>query len=357
MLFLPFEARWEHAQSVIQKFIKNASSFKTISSFISICIQQPEILITFYKSTNPLESALYFTTVLIVFHYIISEITKNYSQVDKAWSILPCLYAWHFAIHDYTLHGSFHPRLLTAAILITTWGSRLTYNFARKGGYYWSGQDYRYPYILKKIGPLFMGLLNLFVIAPFQNYLLLLIVTPLYMTHSLFSSSYSPNRASNQLSCLDWITVVLHLFFLTIEVIADEQQYVFQTGKHALLSHHLKPEQLEGDYKLGFLWHSGLFQFSRHPNFFAEQAMWWTIYLFSVSAVQEATGSTDSSSYLNWTLFGPIILSGLFQGSTWITEKISTEKYPDYTLYRKSVNKFIPWFPTKMTETSDKKEF
>ncbi|KAI9478664.1 MAG: hypothetical protein EXX96DRAFT_255562 [Benjaminiella poitrasii] len=311
-MLLPFNASWEHAWSIIQTSASNITSFKTVSSFISACIQQPEILLTYYKNTNPLESALYFTTILIVIHYVTSEITKNYSQVDKAWSILPVVYAWHYTIHDYFLHSAFHPRLLTASILISIWGSRLTYNFARKGGYYWSGQDYRYPYLLEKLGPVIMGLLNLVVIAPFQDYLLLLMVTPLYITHSLFSSSYSPNRASQQLSGLDWITVALHLTFLAIEVVADEQQYVFQTEKYALLSH-LKPDQLKGDYKLGFIWHSGLFQYSRHPNFFSEQAMWWVIYLFSVSAVQEATGSNDLSTYLNWTLFSPIILSALFQ--------------------------------------------
>lgn len=52
-------------------------------------------------------------------------------MLDKAWSILPGLYAWHFTIHDYVLHQSFHPRLLAATILITIWGTRLTYNFAR----------------------------------------------------------------------------------------------------------------------------------------------------------------------------------------------------------------------------------
>jgi steroid 5-alpha reductase family enzyme len=191
----------------------------------------------------------------------------------------------------------------------------------RKGGYYWSGQDYRYPYLRKKLGAVGMALLNIIFIAPAQNYILLLIVTPLYVINSVSASSMM--RETN-LTSLDYITVTLHLMFLLLESVADEQMYFFQTEKYALLSH-LESHQLKGDYKLGFLWHSGLFQYSRHPNFFAEQLMWWVIYLFSVSAVQVASGLSDLSTYLNWTIAGPIVLTSLFQGSTWLTEVVTNK--------------------------------
>ena len=220
----------------------------------------------------------------------------------------------------------------------------------RKGGYYWSGQDYRYPYLREKLGPYLMALLNIVFIAPFQDYLLLLMVTPLYITNNLSTTGHRNDTLS--LTALDWFIIAAHLSFLFIEVVADEQQYVFQTEKHALLKY-LKPSELKGDYKLGFLWHSGLFQYSRHANFFAEQSMWWMIYLFSVSAVQEASGSSEFATYINWTIAGPAILTALFQGSTWLTELISSEKYPDYLRYRKSVSRFIP-LPSSSKESSKK---
>jgi hypothetical protein len=151
----PQMATWNHAQSVLQRFLSNITSFKVVLSFFTSCLNDPTQLISYYKDTDPLESALYFASGLSVIHYSLSEITKNYSQVgkilinelpflsistkrikmiyllDKAWSILPALYAWHFTIHDYLSNGSIHPRLLTAAILISIWGTRLTYNFAR----------------------------------------------------------------------------------------------------------------------------------------------------------------------------------------------------------------------------------
>lgn len=67
-------------------------------------------------------------------------------QVDKLWSIAPVCYFWHFALHDRLAHGAGVPlnyRLVCMAALATLWGSRLTYNFARKGGYRWAEEDYR----------------------------------------------------------------------------------------------------------------------------------------------------------------------------------------------------------------------
>ena len=206
-----------------------------------------------------------------------------------------------------------------------------------KGGYHWSGQDYRYPYIRETIGPVGMALLNVTFIAPMQNYLLLLMATPLYIT-------YSSSVRNDSLTTLDWGIIGLHLMFFTIEVVADEQQYFFQTEKHALLKH-LKQEQLKDHYQLGFLWHSGLFQYSRHANFFAEQAMWWVIYLFSVAAVQEEARQLSAlDTCINWTIFAPIFLTSLFQGSTWLTEVNKRGKKKRVSLLSDLIINFVSHF-------------
>ena len=88
--------------------------------------------------------------------FIVSAITANYSQVDKLWSIMPIIYGWVAAFY-----GGLNERLVLMAVMITLWGVRLTYNFARKGGYswrFWEGEeDYRWaelrknPYMAKPI--------------------------------------------------------------------------------------------------------------------------------------------------------------------------------------------------------------
>ena len=63
--------------------------------------------------------------------WLLSVITKDYSQVDRIWSIIPAVYVWVFAGYA----GLHDARLDVMAVLVTLWGARLTFNFARKGGY------------------------------------------------------------------------------------------------------------------------------------------------------------------------------------------------------------------------------
>jgi steroid 5-alpha reductase family enzyme len=72
---------------------------------------------------------------------------------------------------------------------------------------------------------------------------------------------------------------------------------------------------------------------SRHPNYFAEQAMWITIYLFSVAA---------TGRYINWSFIGSLLLTLLFRGSADLSEGISANKYSAYKEYMKNTPMFIP---------------
>ncbi|KAI9320730.1 hypothetical protein BX666DRAFT_1875333 [Dichotomocladium elegans] len=317
-------------------FLKHTIAQGNIVDIYKACVKDPGIIFEYYKSTDAFIIALEAMTVFMIVHLVVGEITRNYSQVDKAWSILPGVYAWHYTIHDYLNRSEFHPRLLLGAILISIWGVRLTYNFARKGGYEWNGRDYRFVYIGGKIGELGMTLLNFIFIGPQQDLILLFMTSPLYL------STYLKDTSLNR---YDAIASALFLVFLSIETIADDQQFMFQTKKHALLQF-VKHDQkkLSGDYRKGFLSSSGLWQYSRHPNFFSEICMWWCIYLFSIAAANTEQIEIHRA-YLNWTIIGTASLTLLFQGSTELTEYISAEKYPEYKEYQRSVSRILPWFP------------
>ena len=77
-----------------------------------------------------------------IYCFVVSELAKNYSQVDKFWSLIPIAYVWYFAYAS-----GYNDRMVMMAVLVTFWGVRLTYNFARRGGfsiYFWKGEeDYR----------------------------------------------------------------------------------------------------------------------------------------------------------------------------------------------------------------------
>ena len=78
---------------------------------------------------------------------------------------------------------------------------------------------------------------------------------------------------------------------------------------------------------------TGLFKYSRHPNFAAEQAIWLVLYQW---------GCLGSETFLNWTAGGTVAYLAVFAGSTPITEGISAGKYPEYKLYQERVGRFVP---------------
>jgi len=272
-------------------------------------------LIDLYKTTDPLTTALWVAGGLAVLCWVLSLITKEYSWVDRLWSITPPLFAVHFAGHA----GFGDPRLNLMAALTLLWGVRLTYNFARKGGYKAGGEDYRWEEIQEKIGPMWFQVLNATFLAPFQNYLLLLIVVPSYAAYRFMGTP---------LNALDYVAAIAFVVFFIGETIADEQQWRFQTAKYAAIERGETPDA-------GFIT-TGLFGYSRHPNFFCEQAMWWAYYVFSIAA---------GAGWLNWTIAGAVLLTSLFQGSTGLTEKISARKYPAYAEYQRTTSRLMPWFP------------
>ena len=106
--------------------------------------------------------------------WLTSVITKEYSWVDRIWSIIPIVYTWIFAAGS----NLADPRLNTMAVLVTLWGARLTFNFARKGGYAPGGEDYRWAILREKMSPAIYQLFNIFFIVIFQNVLLWLITLP-----------------------------------------------------------------------------------------------------------------------------------------------------------------------------------
>ena len=196
-------------------------------------------------------------------------------RVDRLWSLTPWFYSWLFAAH-----GGFQPRLCLAAALATLWGTRLSYNFYRKGGYVLGQEDYRWAEIQRLLRSALpqshrrvWAAFNLLFIASYQNVLLLLLATPLLAA--------SQAGAAAPLNALDALSAVAFASMLLLEAAADEQQWAFQQTKRGRRKA-LTPA-LRQDCRRGFLTH-GLFRFSRHPAFFAEQALWWAFYGFSVAA-------------------------------------------------------------------------
>lgn len=80
-------------------------------------------------SGDPIALSAALFAAVVLYCFIGGLATNTYSFVDQLWSLLPVAYTWVFAAF-----GGSNPRVWLMALLITLWGARLTYNFARKGG-------------------------------------------------------------------------------------------------------------------------------------------------------------------------------------------------------------------------------
>lgn len=259
----------------------------------------------------------------VLYCFVVGEITNNNSQMDKLWSILPEIYAWVVAAK-----GNMNPRLVVMAILATVWGARLTYNFAKKGAYsikFWAGEE-DYRWIILRENKFFKphwkwALFNLFFISIFQNVLILLTTLP----------SVAAMTSTKSFNYFDIIAIVYMAGAITLETIADKQQWDFQSTKYKLLGEGKKLDELPHPYNKGFNT-TGLWNYSRHPNYLGEQSTWVGFYLFSIAA---------GAGIFNWSVIGVILLIILFIGSSIFAENISSSKYPEYKNYKKKVCRYL----------------
>ena len=268
--------------------------------------------------TPPLVYAISAALGIALVVWILNVVTRECSWVDRLWSITPPIFVGYF----WSQSGFADPRLLLMTALTTAWGARLTYNFARKGGYGKGGEDYRWAVLRERMSPARFQLFSFGFIALYQNVLLLLITLPAYL---------ALEHAGAPLGPLDYVAALLFVAFLAGETIADQQQWEFHQDKRARKA---RGEPVPSEFLT-----TGLFRYSRHPNFFCEQGMWWALYLFSVAA---------GAGWLNWSIAGAVLLSLLFQGSTAFTESITRSKYPEYAAYQRATSRLIPLPPRTM---------
>jgi steroid 5-alpha reductase family enzyme len=267
---------------------------------------------------SPLIVTVLIAAVACACAWLASLVTGDTSWVDRMWSIVPVIYVWVFAgaahLHD--------ARLDVMAGLVSVWGVRLTYNFARKGGYR-GVEDYRWAVLRSSMRRWQFQLFNLFFIVLYQNALLVLIALPSWTAYQHRGTSFG---------AVDYLLTLLFVGFTVGESVADQQQWDFHQWKKDVVEAGRAPSPR-------FL-QRGLFRFSRHPNYFFELAQWWVIFLFGVVAAR---------SVLEWTIIGPFLLTLLFVGSTKFTEKISLSHYPEYELFQRSTSAVIPWFARSVT--------
>ena len=90
--------------------------------------------------------------------------------------------------------------------------------------------------------------------------------------------------------------------------------------------------------KRGTVLNTGLWRYTRHPNYFGELAQWWGLFLIAIQVPQVGFG-----------LVGVLLYSWLVlrvTGKATLEKKLGREK-PDYEDYVRTTSGLIPWFPKR----------
>ena len=150
-----------------------------------------------------------------------------------------------------------------------------------------------------------------------QGIFLFLIVLPV-----LYINAHAPDSSG----LLPYLGIILWLIGFYFESKGDSQLAQFLK----------KPENA------GKLMTEGLWQYTRHPNYFGEALMWWGIFLIAL----DCTGGV-------FTIIGPIVITCLllFVSGIPMTEKRYAGR-ADFEEYKKKTSAFIPWPPKKQNQVA-----
>ena len=245
---------------------------------------------------------------------------KDNSWIDAFWGLSFLFPNLALVIKRYADSGSVNPDIRCWVIvgLIAVWSMRLSIHIGLRH----KGEDYRYVDMRRDwmakggySGYLWRAFVYIFMLQ--AGFSLICNSAALYV--NIYSNS-------TYLIWLDWVGMAVWAFGFGFEVIGDYQ-----------LKTHIA-DKTPGKKK--FI-NSGLWRFTRHPNYFGEAVSWWGIYLIACGIEK------------GWaTFFAPIFITLMvrFVSGVPLLEKKYTGN-PEWEAYCQQVNVFVPWFPTKRSQT------
>lgn len=257
---------------------------------------------------HPLPKAAVVDAIATLLIFGFSIRFDNSSVYDPYWSIAPIFITGFWLISAWQ-QTALSVRGVLIVVLILIWSNRLTYNFFRQ----WNGfhhEDWRYVRFRKKTGKLYWPI-SLLGIHFFPSAIVFLACIPTY---------YAIYATDRSLSFWGIAAVVVALGATAVETFADNQL------RRYILTRTRTDQTMR----------TGLWKYSRHPNYFGEIAFWWAMYLFVLD--------TDATFW--WTIVGPIIVTllFLFVSIPLIEEKLIKSK-SDYKAYQGQTPALLPWLP------------
>lgn len=242
---------------------------------------------------------------LMTILWLISLVLKDSSIVDIFWGTGFVIIVWTI----FTLTpGVASARKLLLAFLVTIWGLRLSIHiFFRNHG---KPEDFRYQVWRKEAGKDWWWR-SFFKVFLLQGVLMWIISAPLT----------AAQLSDKPLFWLDYLAVVVWLVGFFFESVGDAQLAQFKSNPK----------------NKGKVLNTGVWRYSRHPNYFGDATQWWGFYF-----VAAAAGAW-------WTIFSPIIMTALLMRVSGVAllEKTLKKEKSGYKEYVETTSEFFPWFPKK----------
>lgn len=234
--------------------------------------------------------------------WLVSLVRNDVSIVDALWSLMFLLMLSAYLL----LTGISSPRAWLVLVLVTIWALRLSVFIAHRN--HGKPEDHRYREIRRNNEPNFR-LKSLYIVFGLQAALAAFIALPLLVAAS------SPSA----LGWLDVIGVSLWAIGMFFEVLADQQLARFRASTA----------------NRGKVLDTGLWRFTRHPNYFGEFTIWWGYYLLAL-----AGGGW-------WTVLSPLLMSYLLLRVSGVSllERDIAQRRPGYVDYVRKTNAFFPGRP------------
>lgn len=258
-----------------------------------------------------LNAAFLLASVIIL--WLVSVKIGDVSFIDAFWGAGMAL----LAIASWFLRKDSDPGLAGFLILIMTcaWGFRLgLYLFARWRRH---GEDQRYERILRKDREK-----GRFAFAALTKIWLGQAIL-LYLVSSPAQVGILAATASNTLGAVAWLGIALYLVGIFFEWVGDWQLQRFKAN----------PDN-EGQ-----ILDTGLWRYTRHPNYFGDACVWWGIWLVTSSIGWE---------WALYTLAGPLFLTFTltkWSGAALLESGMKKKRGGKYADYIARTSAFFPWPP------------
>jgi steroid 5-alpha reductase family enzyme len=237
--------------------------------------------------------------------WLISLALKNSSIVDIFWGPGFVLVAWL----NYLLSPFISPAKMLMTILVSIWGLRLALHIGIRN--WGKPEDFRYVMWREQNGARWwwFSFIKVFLL---QGIIMWIVSTPII---SIIVTDGIP-----PLSPLAILGAVVWLYGFFFEAVGDWQLARFMANPA----------------NKGKLMTSGVWKYTRHPNYFGDAAQWWGFYLIALSA-----GGW-------WSIFSPLLMTFLLLRVSGVAllEKTMRRK-PGYEEYANKTSTFIPWVPKK----------